>query len=180
MTESFGSCEAETTTSSAAGTAALAEQAAAQGITYLVSTGDSGAEGCDDPDTETAASGPVSVNVLASTPFNVAVGGTMFNENGQSGTYWTSTNSAEGESVLSYIPEDVWNESCTSGDCTNGNNPGIWAGGGGASIYSSAKPSWQSGVTGIPQDNTRDIPDVSYRRRSRRVRRMPGGILYTE
>jgi Pro-kumamolisin, activation domain/Bacterial Ig-like domain (group 3) len=161
MTESFGSCEAETTASSAAGIAALAEQAAAQGITYLVSAGDSGAEGCDDPDTESSASGPVSVNVLASTLFNTAVGGTIFNEHAQSGTYWTSSNSAEGESAISYIPENVWNESCTSGNCTSGNDPGIWAGGGGASIYSGAKPVWQSGVTGIPQDNTRDLPDVS-------------------
>ena len=161
MTESFGSCEAETTAASAAGIAALAEQAAAQGITYLVSAGDSGAEGCDDPDTESTASGPVSVNVLASTFFNTAVGGTIFNEHGQSSTYWTSSNSAEGGSVISYIPENVWNESCTSGNCTSGNDPGIWAGGGGASIYSSAKPSWQSGVTGIPQDNARDLPDVA-------------------
>jgi hypothetical protein len=161
MTESFGSCEADSTASSAAGTAALAEQAAAQGITYIVSAGDSGAEGCDDPNTETVASGPVSVNVLASTPFNTAVGGTIFNEHGQSNAYWNSSSSAEGESAISYIPEDVWNESCTSSNCTSSNSPGIWAGGGGASIYSTTKPPWQSGVTGIPQDNARDIPDVS-------------------
>ena len=161
MTESFSGCEAETTASSAAGYAALAEQAAAQGITYLVSTGDSGAEGCDDPDTETVATGPVSVNVLASTAFDTAVGGTIFNENSQSGTYWSASNSAEGESAISYIPEDVWNQSCTAANCASGNDPGIWAGGGGVSIYSSTKPSWQSGVTGIPQDNARDLPDVS-------------------
>lgn len=59
MTESFGSCEAEATASDAAGIAALAEQAAAQGITYLVSAGDSGAEGCDDPSSETVATGPI-------------------------------------------------------------------------------------------------------------------------
>jgi hypothetical protein len=161
MTESFSGCEAETTATSAAGYAALAEQAAAQGITYFVSTGDSGAEGCDDPDTETVATRPVSVNVLASTAFDTAVGGTMFNEGGQSGTYWSSSNSADGGSAISYMPEDVWNQSCTAANCTSGNNPGIWAGGGGASIYSSTKPSWQSGVTGIPQDNARDLPDVS-------------------
>jgi subtilase family serine protease len=161
MTESFSGCEAETTASSAAGYAALAEQAAAQGITYLVSTGDSGAEGCDDPDSEMVATGPVSVNVLASTAFDTAVGGTIFNESNQSGTYWSSSNSADGGSAISYIPEDVWNQSCTAENCTSGNNPGIWAGGGGASIYSTAKPSWQSGATGIPQDNTRDLPDVS-------------------
>jgi hypothetical protein len=153
MTESFGSCEADAT--DAAGTEALAEQAAAQGITYFVSTGDSGAEGCDDPDTETIASGPVSVNVLASTNFNVAVGGSMFNENGNDSLYWSATNT-NNENAISYIPEDVWNESCVT--CTD---PAIWAGGGGVSIYSNGvKPSWQSGVTGIPVDNARDLPDV--------------------
>ena len=153
MTESFGSCEA--TAANASGVSALAEQAAAQGITYLVSSGDSGAEGCDDPNFETAATGPVSVNVLASTAFNIAVGGTMFNENGQNSLYWSTTNT-NNESALSYIPEDVWNESCES--CLN---PGIWSGGGGVSALSTSKPSWQFGVTGIPQDNARDLPDVS-------------------
>jgi subtilase family serine protease len=33
----------------------LWEQAAAQGITVMVSTGDSGSAGCDNPDTETVA-----------------------------------------------------------------------------------------------------------------------------
>jgi len=153
MTESFGSCEA--TTTDAAGVANLAEQAAAQGITYFVSSGDSGAEGCDNPNTELTAGGPVSVNALASTNFNVAVGGTMFNENGADSLYWDATNTNQA-SALSYIPENVWNESCTS--CASA---GIWAGGGGFSIVSTGKPVWQIGVAGIPQDNARDLPDVS-------------------
>jgi hypothetical protein len=153
MTESFGSCEA--TTSDAAGISSLAEQAAAQGITYLVSSGDSGAEGCDNPNTELVASGPVSVNALASTNFNVAVGGTMFNENGQDSLYWDTANT-NNVSALSYIPENVWNESCT-----NCSGAGIWAGGGGVSRFSTSKPAWQLGVTGVPQDNARDLPDVS-------------------
>ncbi|MGH9512137.1 MAG: protease pro-enzyme activation domain-containing protein [Terriglobales bacterium] len=157
MTESFGSCEAGA--SDAAGISAVAEQAAAEGITYIVSTGDSGAEGCDDPNSETVAAGPVSVNVLASTAFNVAVGGTMFNEGGLDSKFWNSSN-AEGtlESALSYIPENVWNESCASAQC--GQNANILAGGGGASTLV-GKPSWQSGVQGIPSDGARDIPDVS-------------------
>ena len=89
MTESFGGCEAATTTTEAAGFEALAEEAAAQGMTYVVSTGDTGAAGCDNLG-ETQAAGPVSVSVLASTPFTVAVGGTMFNENGHNSTYWNS------------------------------------------------------------------------------------------
>jgi subtilase family serine protease len=158
MTESFGGCEAFRG-AEAAGDATLAEQAAAQGITYFVAAGDSGAEGCDNPNIETVATGPLSVSVLAATPFNVAVGGTMFNENGDDGKYWNSTNnSSTFESALSYIPEDVWNESCTAAQC--GQSANISAGGGGvSSIF--AKPSWQSGVAGIPNDGHRDVPDVS-------------------
>lgn len=157
MTESFGGCEALAT--NVQGTETLAEQAAAEGITYFVAAGDSGAEGCDDPGVEAVATGPLSVNVLASTPFDVAVGGTMFNENGDDGKYWGSTNSSDLESALSYIPEDVWNQSCTVAQCGS-QNANIFAGGGGASSLF-AKPSWQSGVAGIPNDGHRDVPDVA-------------------
>jgi hypothetical protein len=158
MTESFSGCEADTTSTNAAGISALAEQAAAQGITYFVAAGDNGAEGCDDPSTETVASGPLSVNVLASTAFNVAVGGTVFNENGQTSTYWSTTNSGNFESAISYIPEDVWNDSCLASSC--GSNANIVAGSGGESVYV-LKPTWQSGVTGIPSSAFRGLPDVS-------------------
>lgn len=157
MTESFGSCEAAYTQPQADGMTMLAQQAAAQGITYMVSTGDNGAEGCDNPNAETVAQGPVSVNILASTAFNVAVGGTMFNENGQSSKYWGSSGPVA-ETALSYIPENVWNESCSTAKC--GQNANISAGSGGASIFRT-KPSWQSGIAGIPNDGARDIPDVS-------------------
>jgi hypothetical protein len=156
MTESFSSCEGVTTSSEAAGISLLAEQAAAQGITYFVSTGDSGAEGCDNPDTETIATQPVSVNVLAATPFNVAVGGTQFDDTADPTKYWAATNTNQ-ESALSYIPEDVWNDSCLASSTCTAN---ISAGGGGASVFFS-KPSWQAGVDGIVNDNARDLPDVS-------------------
>lgn len=158
MTESFGGCEAVITSAEAQSISAMAEQAAAQGITYLVSTGDTGAEGCDNANAETVATGPVSVSPLASNPFVVAVGGTQFNENGHDSTYWNTANGGGGVSAKSYIPEDVWNESCTSAQC--GTKANISAGSGGASVFFS-KPSWQSGVSGIPSDGARDLPDVS-------------------
>ena len=166
MTESFSGCEYFATDARLAGINALAEQAAAQGITYFVSSGDSGAEGCDNPNTPPA-SGPVSVNALASTAFNVAVGGTIFNENGNVSKYWGTTPPIS-KTALSYIPEDVWNES----SLTNG----LWAGSGGASAGNLGdtlisppgttggvpKPSWQSGQgLNIPADGVRDVPDVS-------------------
>ena len=161
MTESFSACELYATDAQLTGAGAMAEQAAAQGITYFVSTGDDGAEGCDDPSAPPA-SYPISVNYLASTAFNVAVGGTMFNENGDVSKYWTSTLPFS-ETALSYIPENVWNESSLSN--------GLWSGSGGASagnIPSGVgttrgvpKPYWQSGLNSIPDDGVRDLPDVS-------------------
>ena len=159
MTESFSGCESGATSADASSISSLAEQAAAEGITYMVSTGDSGAEGCDNPDTETRATGPVSVNILASSPYTLGVGGTKFNENTNAAKYWSATNQSDGGSALSYIPEDVWNESCLSG-CGQSGGGAIWAGGGGASTLFS-KPSWQSVVSGIPKDTHRDLPDVS-------------------
>jgi hypothetical protein len=159
MSESYGDCEANYTAAQAAQIESLAQQAAAQGITYLVSTGDSGSAGCDDPSSKTTATGPLSVNILASTPYTMAVGGTQFNENGNNAAYWNSHNNSVYESVLSYIPEDVWNESCTVAQCGS-TNAGIWASGGGASTVF-PKPSWQTGVTGIPNDGVRDVPDVA-------------------
>jgi CheY-like chemotaxis protein len=159
MSESYGECEANYTVAEATQIQSLAQQAASQGITYLVSTGDSGSAGCDDPNSQTTATGPLSVNVLASTPYTMAVGGTQFNENGNNAAYWNSHNNSVFASVLSYIPENVWNESCTVAQCGS-SNAGIWAGGGGASTVF-PKPTWQSGVTGIPNDGVRDVPDIS-------------------
>jgi Pro-kumamolisin, activation domain/Bacterial Ig-like domain (group 3) len=159
MTESFGGCEAEVTSAQAAAIAALAQQAAAQGITYVVASGDNGAEGCDDP-SQTSAQGPLSVNVLASTPYTTAVGGTTFNEHGQDSTYWGSNAQFTLGSAKSYIPEDVWNDSCSIAKC-GANNANLFAGSGGFSTFFS-KPSWQSGVAGIPNDGARDVPDISF------------------
>ncbi len=157
MTESFGTCEANFTQAQAEFFSSLAQQAAAQGITYTVAAGDSGAEGCDNPDTEKTATGPLSVNMLASTPYDIAVGGTQFNEGANSSVYWSS--GYFGLTTASfYIPEVAWNESCNGATC--GSAAGIWAGGGGRSILF-AKPDWQTGVAGIPDDGARDLPDVS-------------------
>lgn len=162
MTESFSACELYATDGQLAFSSSMAEQAAAQGITYFVSTGDNGTAGCDDPSVAPAAY-PISVNLIASTAFNVAVGGTEFNENGDPTKYWGSEPPVQ-ESAISYIPENVWNESSLAN--------GLWSGSGGASAGNIAgglggttlgvpKPYWQSGVAGIPADGVRDLPDVS-------------------
>jgi subtilase family serine protease len=158
MTESFGACEA-VFSANANYYNIEAEQAAAQGITYLVSSGDAGPDTCDDQTTIPANDHPASVNILASTPYTVAVGGTMFNDTASPSTYWNATNAANGTSAKSYIPENAWNESCTalSANCVI---VGLWSSGGGQSTLFS-KPPWQAGVAGIPSANSRFLPDVA-------------------
>jgi hypothetical protein len=163
MTESFNSCELYAGDAQLAFSYGMAEQAAAQGISYFVSTGDNGAEGCDDASVAPATH-PISVNLLASTPFNVAVGGTAFNENGDVAKYW-GTEPPVQESAISYIPEDVWNESSLSNglwSSSGGASAGNKQGGQGGTTPGIPKPSWQSPLTlGIPNDGVRDLPDVS-------------------
>jgi hypothetical protein len=165
MSESFGSCEQGLGSSGNAFYNALWEQAAAQGITVIVSSGDGGAAGCDNFDTATAATLGLAVNGIGSTPFNVSVGGTDFDQNGVQALYWSSTNSASGTSARSYIPEVPWNDSCGQlgiNGC-GANAPqgslNIVAGSGGVSTKYS-KPVWQVG-TGVPSDGHRDLPDLS-------------------
>jgi len=173
MSESYGACESSLGTVGNAFYNALWEQAAAQGITVLLSTGDSGSAGCDDSSTNDFATGGLAVSGIASTPYNVAVGATDFYYGGTtSSAFWNITNSGTPatESAKSYIPESTWNDSCaTTGmnGCTpaiinadNSNDNDLVASGGGRStIY--AKPAWQMGVAGMSADGVRDLPDLS-------------------
>lgn len=148
---SYGACEAATDISS--GTTyynQLWQQAAAQGVSVFVSSGDSGAAGCDPSSTSPATHG-LGVNLLCSSPYSTCVGGTEFSADVSSpATYWSSSNGTGQSSALGYIPEAVWNESGSSD---------LDASGGGASLYF-AKPAWQYAV-GVPSDGRRDVPDVA-------------------
>jgi uncharacterized protein (TIGR03437 family) len=126
-----------------------AQQANAEGITWMAAAGDSGAAGCEGPGAVVAQNG-LAVDAPASIPEVTSVGGTEFNEQG--GTYWSSANTANDASALSYIPEMVWNDSIA--------DRMISAGGGGASRVF-FKPVWQTG-TGVPNDGARDVPDVAF------------------
>jgi hypothetical protein len=157
LSVSFGQCEQNLGQTENAFYNNLWEQAAAQGITAVISSGDNGPAGCDSDDQTTPATQGLAVNGLASTPFNIAVGGTQFDENGADSTYWSATNGPDQSSALGYIPEVVWNQSC--GDPNVCGVASLFASSGGASaLYS--KPSWQAG-TGVPNDGKRDLPDVS-------------------
>ena len=111
---SYGECEAENGATANAAYNAAYEQAAAEGVSVFVSAGDEGAASCD-ADLSNATHG-IGVSGLASTPYNVAVGGTDFADTylGKTATYWSASNSSNYGSALGYIPEIPWNDSCAS------------------------------------------------------------------
>lgn len=168
MSESYGACESSLGSGENSFYNNLWQQASAQGITVAVSTGDSGSAGCDDPHQESLATHSPAVSGLASTPYNVAVGGTDFDEFNTWLNFWNSTNdSVTGASAKGYIPEIPWNQSCAqlgAVGCNINTTPvqlqNIVAGAGGPSGKYS-KPSWQIGTAGMPSDSKRDLPDIS-------------------
>jgi microcompartment protein CcmK/EutM len=179
MSLSFGACESGLGTAGNQFFNALWEQAAAQGISVFVSSGDPGSAGCDDFTTAKVATGGLAVSGIASTPFNIAVGGTDFDDFSPAAmqtSFWATANGTGKESALGYIHEIPWNDSCAATAtsttlntvCTTAN--GIVGGGGGPSGINAGtfagypKPAWQSGIipNGIAAgDNHRYIPDVS-------------------
>jgi len=157
---------------------ALWQQAAVEGVSVFVAAGDNAAAGCDDFDTAAYAVGGIAANGLASTPYNVATGGTDFLDTaeGTNSTYWSNTDTWFLGSAKSYIPEMPWNDSCASSVlytyigytsglafCNSATGAGFLdiVGGSGAPSFVYAKPSWQRGVSGVPNDGRRDLPDVS-------------------
>ena len=121
---SYGQCESQLASGNMT-LSGLWEQAASQGITVFVSAGDSGSAGCNVGSDGEATQG-YGVNGLASSPYNVAVGGTQLEDDPNLG-YWSSSNySTLGSgltytSALGYIPEAVWNESAVGN-----NNLGVF------------------------------------------------------
>jgi len=178
MSLSFGGCETHQGPSGNAFINSLWQQAAAEGVSVFVSSGDASSAGCDNFNTASYAADGIAVNGLASTPFNFAAGGTDFADtaNGTNSTYWNKTNTATGKSAKSYIPEMTWNDSCAGSVLFQllGFNNGLAScnsaiganfldivGGSGGPSFVYSKPSWQGQVFGVPFDNKRDLPDAS-------------------
>jgi subtilase family serine protease len=178
MSLSFGQCEAVNGPSGNAFLNGLWQQAASEGVSVFVSAGDGAAAGCDSFDTASYAVSGIAANGLASTPYNVATGGTDFLDTaeGTNSTYWSKSNTPIGRSAKSYVPEMPWNDSCASSVFFEfeGYTSGISfcnsafgsfflniVGGSGAPSFVYSKPYWQTGIIGIPNDGKRDLPDVS-------------------
>jgi subtilase family serine protease len=173
---SYGGCEQENGLPFLAGWANLAEEGAAEGISIVISSGDSGAS-CDRSTVDTNGLG---VNGLAANQYVTSVGGTDFYDTalGETATYWTKGNFGSGHgSAKSYVPEIPWDNSCansivakvqggTTGlaycneSAKGPEQDGVGGTGGASLVY--AKPVWQlTSILGVPNDGVRDQPDVA-------------------
>lgn len=190
MSVSFGACE-KALGSQNQFLNSLWQQAAAEGITVLVASGDSGSAGTDPSgqvcDTSNSASADfgLAVSGYASTPYDVAVGGTDFFYSdyqnpsaitGELQSDWnTSPTPTPQASIKGYITEQAWNDTTLGDNIFQQPSPEIAGGGGGPSTCGMPqtdssgnvtscqpypKPSWQTGP-GVPSSNARYIPDVS-------------------
>ena len=157
LSESFGGCEYGLTPSDADIVSVYGSAAELLGITYVASSGDSGADGCGgSASTSSVQSAGLYVDVPAAYPGVTSVGGSEFPKN--SITYDVNS-AATGYSTK----EQCWND---------GNNPatGIGAGGGGISNVW-ARPSYQSAIptctilgslpTTVTPSSMRQVPDIA-------------------
>ncbi|HEU0369017.1 MAG TPA: protease pro-enzyme activation domain-containing protein [Candidatus Acidoferrum sp.] len=165
---SYGQCETVNGAAANAAYSSAYQQAVAEGVSVFVAAGDSGAAGCDNG--AAVATHGIGVNAFASTPYNVAVGGTDFSDtfSGTNLNYWNSTNTPAFGSAISYVPEIPWNDSCagllvsaylgyspTYGPTSLCNDPLLGAllestvaGGGGPSQCATGSPSTSGVVSG--------------------------------
>jgi len=111
---SYGECEAVNGAASNAAFNSTFQQAVTEGVSVFVASGDHAAAACDVFDS--AATYGIAISGFASSPYDVAVGGTDFGDTyaGTNSTYWSTANSPTYESAQSYIPEIPWNDSCAS------------------------------------------------------------------
>jgi subtilase family serine protease len=144
VSESFATCEAKALASAPSQYEVEAKKGNALGITWIASSLESGAAGCDPG--ATLASNGLTVGFPASVSEITAVGGTEFNEGNTNS--WSSAN---GGSSLGYLPEIAWNDTAINGSLAA-------TGGGVSKLY--YKPSWQLGP-GVPADGQRDVPDIA-------------------
>jgi subtilase family serine protease len=209
ITDSYGLCETITGAAEIKLENYEEQQAAAQGVTFFIAQGDTGADECLPVETAVYAEWGINSGDNTASSYVVDVGGTDFMAQYNEDThgiplsrYWSSKNTPGTlQSALSYIPEIPWNDSCTSvliySDPVNGGyrepygksgfcnsalgqqyyqeavsgsggpstcftGTPLYSGVVGGSCKGNPKPSYQTGVPGIPSDGLRDQPDISF------------------
>ena len=152
----YGRCENALSSSDYSTMNGILAQAATQGQTVIAAAGDSGSTDCyGDAGLTLSQQEALAVDFPASSQYVTGMGGTEFpaaDVASSNTTYWKSTSGSDFiSSALAYIPEQVWNDDSSSG---------IASGGGGVSTLT-ARPRWQTGVTGIRSGSYRLVPDIS-------------------
>lgn len=187
---SYGVCEAQLVTNSTGFETNgfyknLWQQAVAEGQTPVVAAGDSGDDTCDRGQTTSGIGETgVSISGIASTPYDVAAGGTDFSDVYSNGgeiptPYWNTNDKSPYLSALKYPPEMAWNNTCgsivaaafageTAEQMCNVSGIGLTLDGGGggvSTVYS--LPTWQSvygvGLSGnFTSKSFRNVPDIAF------------------
>ena len=156
-------------------------QADAEGISVFVSSGDSGSAPSFNG-SFIRGTPAIDASAFGTSPHDTVVGGTDTADvlDGTTSQYFSTTETADYGTALSYVPEIPWNESCGNPvAATSMHYPTAIAfcraslisdpdgfsltsesGSGGPSSID-AKPAWQSLVRGSAADGWRDVPDVS-------------------
>jgi hypothetical protein len=121
---SYGVCEAANGNGGNATFYNAYQQAAAEGISVFGASGDEGPSSCSSEFGVDWDYTSLGVSGWTETPYNVAVGGTDFEDvynakTGQNGgnplsNYWSAANGSNYGSALSYIPEMPWDDSCAN------------------------------------------------------------------
>ncbi len=139
---SYGLCELFQGTSGNAAYNTLWQSANTEGIAVFVAAGDSGSASCDEGGDEGGQNVPyaaeygLSVSGVASTPYDIAVGGTdLFwcdpvattdSCSSEAAKYWSTSNSSNKANALGYVPEIPWNATCVNKVAIEAAN--YWAG----------------------------------------------------
>lgn len=156
---SYGGCELSLSAAQINSFLQLTQQANAQGQTIVASSGDRGATTCYGSTSLSATQQAAAVvDFPADLPTVTGVGGlqlapgTFDPSNTQYFSASTGSIPSNYSTLLGYVPEVVWNENALQSHLSSG-------GGGTSTVV--PRPSWQSGVPGIPSGSFRLVPDVA-------------------
>ncbi len=146
---SFGQCEDDVGEAQVESQDTISQQAAMEGISVFVSSGDAGAAGCYQSGSAPPDGQTLGVNYLGISGSVTCVGGTEFADAASPTQYWDGSGAA-----LSYIPEGAWNDG-------NFDNMFLAEGTGGGQSEFIAKPTFQNGL-GPANSTNRLVPDMSF------------------
>ncbi len=122
ISDSYGLCETITGSAEVALENSEAQMATAEGVTFFIAQGDTGADECAPNESTAYSTLGINSGDNTASAYAVDVGGTDFMAQYNSDAngvplskYWSATNNLTTEaSALSYIPEIPWNDSCAS------------------------------------------------------------------